>query len=57
VPQSDGDNPIKQGEENANDEGAQEEVSEEDNFLAFHSSSVISSWGLVARLWEPTKSA
>jgi hypothetical protein len=36
MPQSQGDNPVEQREEDSNDKGAQEKVSEENDFFAFH---------------------
>src|SRR5437867_4343838 len=42
VPQRQGDNPVEQGEKDPNGEGTQEQVSEENDFFAFHDSSVIS---------------
>jgi hypothetical protein len=42
MPQSQGDNPVEQREEDSNDKGAQEKVSEKNDFFAFHDSSVIS---------------
>ena len=50
MPQSQGDNPVEQREEDSNDKGAQEKVSEENDFFAFHGSSVISDAGIDARL-------
>ena len=50
MPQSQGDNPVEQREEDTNDKGAQEKVSEENDFFAFHDSSVISDGGIDARL-------
>jgi hypothetical protein len=57
VPQGQGDNPVEQGEEDPNGEGTQEQVSEENDFFAFHDSSVISDGGIGARLFGRTKSA
>jgi hypothetical protein len=57
MPQSQGDNPVEQREENSNDKGAQEKVPEENDFVAFHDSSVISDGGIDARLSGPRKSA
>jgi hypothetical protein len=57
MPQSQGDNPVEQREENSNDKGAQEKVSEENDFFAFHDSLVISDGGIDARLSGPRKSA
>jgi hypothetical protein len=53
MPQSQGDNPVEQREEDSNDKGAQEKVSEENDFFAFHDSSVISDGGIDARLSGP----
>jgi hypothetical protein len=53
MPQNQSDNPVEQREENSNDNGAQEKVSEEDDFFAFHVSSVISDGGIDARLSGP----
>jgi hypothetical protein len=53
MPQSQGDNPVEQCEEDSNDRGAQENVSEENDFFAFHDSSVISDGRLDARLSGP----
>jgi creatinine amidohydrolase len=50
LPQSQRNNPVEQGEEDAHDKGAQEKVPEEDDFLALHDSSVISNGGIDARL-------
>jgi hypothetical protein len=36
MPQSQGDNPVEQREEDSNDKGAQEKISEENDFFAFH---------------------
>jgi hypothetical protein len=53
MPQSQGDNPVKQREKDSNGKGAQEKVSEENDFFAFHDSSVISDGGIGARLSDP----
>jgi hypothetical protein len=53
MPQGQGDNPVEQREEDSNDKGAQEKVSEENDFFAFHDSSVISDRGIGARLSSP----
>jgi hypothetical protein len=53
MPQSQGDNPVEQREEDSNDKGAQEKVSEENDFFAVHDSSVISGGGIAARLSSP----
>jgi hypothetical protein len=50
VPQSQGNNPVEQGEENPNGKSTQEKVSKENDFFAFHDSSVISDEGTSARL-------
>jgi hypothetical protein len=50
MPQNQSDNPVEQREENSNDNGAQEKVSEEDDFFAFHVSSVTSDARIDARL-------
>jgi hypothetical protein len=57
MPQSHGGNPIEEGKENTNSKGTQEKVSEENDFFAFHDSSIISDEGIGARLFGPTKSA
>ncbi len=53
MPQNQSDNPVEQREENSNDNGPQKEVSEEDDFFAFHVSSLISDGGIDARLSGP----
>jgi hypothetical protein len=53
MPQSQGDKPVEQREEDTNDKGAQEKVSEENDFFAFHDSSFISDGGIDARLSGP----
>jgi hypothetical protein len=53
MPQSQGDNPVEQREEDTNDKGAQEKVSKENDFFAFHGSSFISDGGIDARLSDP----
>ncbi len=53
MPQSQGDNPVEEREEDSNDKGAQEKVPEENDFFAFHDSSVISDGGIGARLFSP----
>ena len=53
MPQSEGDNPVKQREEDSDGKGAQEKVPEENDFFAFHDSSLISDGGIDARLSDP----
>ena len=53
MPQNQSDNPVEQREEDTNDKGAQEKVSKENDFFAFHGSSVISDGGIDARLSGP----
>jgi hypothetical protein len=50
MPQSEGDNPVEQSEEHPNREGAQENVSEENDFFALHGAPVISDGMIAARL-------
>jgi hypothetical protein len=50
MPQSQRDNPVEQREEDSNDKGAKEKVSEENDFFAFHDSSVVSDGAIDARL-------
>src|SRR5919204_4096297 len=50
MPQSQSDNPVKQGEEDSNGKGAQEKVSEKNDFFALHGSSHISNAGTGVRL-------
>jgi hypothetical protein len=50
MPQSESDNPVEQGEEHPNREGAQEKVSEENDFFALHGAPVISDGRMRTRL-------
>jgi hypothetical protein len=54
VPRRHGDDPVEQSEEDTNNKGAQKKVSEENNFFAFHDSSVISDGAIGARLPDTT---
>ena len=53
MPQGYRGNPVEEGEEDTSDKGAQEKVSEENDFFAVHDSSVISDGGIGVRLSSP----